>query len=49
MVWLVMGGSRGGTGGPDPLEKSQVAICFLRNTGTVLPREAVEGGPYGHL
>ena len=32
-----MGGSRGGgAGGPDPppLGKSQVAICFLRKSGT---------------
>ena len=29
-----MGGSRGGTGGPDPPEKSQKSIGFLCNTGT---------------
>ena len=37
-------GSRGGTGGPGPPPppgNSQVAIGFLRNTGTDLPREAV--------
>ena len=28
-----MDGSRGGTGGPDPPGKSQVAIGSLRNTG----------------
>ena len=34
----------GGTGGPDPPlppGKIQVAIGFLRNTGTDLPREAI--------
>ena len=31
---------------PPPLDgKSQVAICFLRNTGTKPPREAI--GPCG--
>ena len=29
-----IGGSKGVTGGPEPLGKSQVAIGFLRNTGT---------------
>ena len=39
-----------GAGGPDsPLpEKSQVVICFLRNTGTDLSREAI-GPMYGPL
>ena len=32
-------GSREGAGGPDPPGKSQVAIGFLRNTGTNRPRE----------
>ena len=36
-----IGGSRGGTGCPDPTEKSQVAIGFLRNTSTDPPREKV--------
>ena len=29
-----MHGSSGGTGGPYPHGKSQVVICFFRNTGT---------------
>ena len=40
-----MGRSRGGTGGQDPPGKSQVAIGFLRNTGTPPPpppQEAIE-------
>ena len=53
MVLFVMTGSRGGTGVPDPPGKLQVAICFLRNIGTDLPREGVqlhlEEGPYGPL
>ena len=36
---------RGGTGGPNPPVKSQVAIGFLRNSGTDPPREAI--GPLG--
>ena len=36
-----MGGSRGG---PDPLGKSQVAIGFLRNSGSDLPLEATGPG-----
>ena len=35
----------GGTGGPDPPGKSQVAIGFLRNTSMDPPREAI--GPKG--
>ena len=35
-------GGGGGTGGPDlDPENSQEAICFLRNTGTYPPREAI--------
>ena len=30
-----------GAGGQDPLRKSQVAICFLRNTGTDPTPEAI--------
>ena len=44
----VMGGSREGTGGPDPTlppGKSEVAIGFLRNTGTNSHREEI--GPRG--
>ena len=45
-----MHGSREGTGGPDPPDKSQ-NIGFLRNTGpdplkiTKLPKPAFNGGP----
>ena len=44
-----MGGSRGrgGTEGPDPPVKSQVAIGFLRNSGTDPLREA--NGPMGPI
>ena len=35
---MLMGGSRGGTGGPDP-GKSQVAGVVLKNTGTNLLRK----------
>ena len=38
-----MGGSRGRQGSERPLE-NHVAICFLKNTGTDPPREAI-----GHL
>ena len=48
-----MGGSRLGTGGPDPPSKSQVAIGFLRNIGMDPPIERVQlllqGGLYGPL
>ena len=50
-------GSRWGGGGggcPDPPGKSQVAICFLGNTGMDPPREAIiqraiNGGLYDPL
>ena len=35
---------QGGQWGADPLEKTQVAICFLRNTSTDPPHEAI--GPF---
>ena len=43
-----------GGGGPDPPGKSQVAICFLGNTGMDPPREAIiqgaiNGGLYDPL
>ena len=34
--------SRRETGGPDPSGNSQVAIGFLRNSGTEPPRESIE-------
>ena len=40
-----IGGFRGGAGGLDPHGKSQVAIGFLRHSGTNYPREAI--GPLG--
>ena len=50
----IIGGSRGGDwgSGPPPPGKSQVTMCFLKNTGMDLPQEAqmlLEGGPYGPL
>ena len=39
------GGGGAGAGFPDPPWKSQVAICFLRNYGMDLTREAI--GPLG--
>ena len=41
-----MGVSRGGTWGRDPPGKSQVVICFLRNTGTdSLEKQLDQKGP----
>ena len=37
-----MGGSREGTLGPDPPGKSQITICFLKNTGMDLFKEQLD-------
>ena len=40
-MFFLWGGSGGGQGFPDPPGKSQVAIGFLKSTGTDPPREAI--------
>ena len=42
-----MGGSRGGTGSPATFRISQVAICFLRNSGMDPYQEEI--GPLGPI
>ena len=42
--WWDIARFRGGTGGQDSPGKSQVAICFFRNTGTDPSRETI--GPF---